>query len=410
MEEPSSSKSQIAQQFHCPGDPQEISRSVHLARLAAGFENCRDCIHNAETGSLPKSVVRKALTQTSIPQRSLIAADGIRGVYLNELTREKLARIVESVLDLNSATLLKDHPESRPRVLVGSDWRGSSPDLSIGVVNTLRRWGCDTADLGIVSQPCFEFALDQFRADFGLFVTGGVHPEKINGLSIYDGQSIPWCKPGRLAELEETMLRIPNRFARTTGRYQSVSIHEIYLAKISMLFPEECELKVGLSCGDPISNSILKSTLQETGCEVQQIANNFSESQLQPQLTQFRYAVRERHVDLGVFIRPDGQSIYLFDERGKEISSTQVVGLCCDNEIAKEMSLTATRKQPLEELLRHQQSEQIPIVADHAGRYWQLNQVPRCDAITVTAKVINKLQKSEWPLSALAGKTSSVTG
>ncbi|HUG91582.1 MAG TPA: hypothetical protein VML55_12140, partial [Planctomycetaceae bacterium] len=76
--------------YICPGDTHPISRSVHLSRLAAFYPKCRDCALRHETGQLPQqTLVRIHSTERRVQRKSLLTAEGLRGVYLNEIDRRK---------------------------------------------------------------------------------------------------------------------------------------------------------------------------------------------------------------------------------------------------------------------------------------------------------------------------------
>lgn len=392
--------------FQCPGDPGPISRPLHLARLAAGFSACSECPHRDEIGSLPVSVVKSARLSHRAELRSFRFTNEIRGIYLNDLTRAKLAHVVESVLEVSAESLLSQ--STPPRILVGRDTRPSSADLMVGVVNVLKRWGCDIADLGEVTQPCFEFGVEQFRADLGLLVTGGVEPDAVNGLNVYDRDAILWSDPQRFVDLEQRMIQSANRFSRQSGRLQSVSLTEIYQSKISILLPERCDLRVAFACGDPLAESTLLTCLQRSQCESERIASNFSERVFQQQLHAFRYEVRQRQVDVGFLIRPDAQTIHVIDERGREIATSEVIRLCSDSgavRIDQEDESDVLVDLNLEDLLLRQRTERIPVV-ESRNRYWFHDRSPRCDALHVVAQILQKLSNADWPLSAMSQQES----
>ena len=91
--------STTAENFRCPGEEYDISRSVHLARLAAFYSKCRHCPHApAVDGSAAVSVPSReipALPPGQLRQghASLFAPEGVRGRYLNELNRAQAAEI-----------------------------------------------------------------------------------------------------------------------------------------------------------------------------------------------------------------------------------------------------------------------------------------------------------------------------
>src|SRR5258708_7944421 len=88
-----------AENFRCPGEEYDISRSVHLARLAAFYSKCRDCPYapagaNSATDAKPDcEITASPPCKLQQGDASLFASEGVRGRYLNELTRAKAAEI-----------------------------------------------------------------------------------------------------------------------------------------------------------------------------------------------------------------------------------------------------------------------------------------------------------------------------
>src|SRR5438046_1875439 len=94
--------SEIIAEYRCPGEDYTISRAVHLARLAAFYPKCRECPHREiqVTRTLPASgslcakdgpELRPVLT--ALLPRTLFTDEGVRGIYLNEITRHTAAGI-----------------------------------------------------------------------------------------------------------------------------------------------------------------------------------------------------------------------------------------------------------------------------------------------------------------------------
>ncbi|MGH7128085.1 MAG: hypothetical protein ACREIV_05925, partial [Planctomycetaceae bacterium] len=200
--------------YVCPGERHPISRPVHLARLAAFYPACRDCPCRGDTGGLPPQTVRRLQsTERRVERASLFTAEGVRGVYLNELNRRKAADLAaafaallwESAFETQRVRKIHNRqgltdPDAAADAAAGlppalahafnSDWtrrarrarvaavvaghdeRPSSPDLMAGVVASLGRMGCEVIDIGLCTKPCFWFAVDHLQAAAGVFVTG----------------------------------------------------------------------------------------------------------------------------------------------------------------------------------------------------------------------------------------------
>jgi phosphomannomutase len=87
--------------YVCPGESYPITRAVHLSRLAAFFPACRDCPFRSDTGRIPpQTLERLESTVRRVERKSLFTTEGVRGVYLNELTRAKAGEIAAALAAL----------------------------------------------------------------------------------------------------------------------------------------------------------------------------------------------------------------------------------------------------------------------------------------------------------------------
>src|SRR5690606_13151109 len=212
--------------YVCPGEDHPIPRSIHLARLAAYYPKCRECEHRRDTGQLPRSTVgRLEQTAARVVRPSPFGAEGIRGEYLNHLTRQIAGRVAEAVADrcwqsqphAGRLPLLDDEAQTPdrsvqtgPAIVIGHDARPSSPDLCVGVSAALRRMGCEVIDVGRVSGPCHTFAVEHLQADAGLLITGSGRPSQWTGIDLAGPRGVPWSMGGSIAK--GTLFDIERRY------------------------------------------------------------------------------------------------------------------------------------------------------------------------------------------------------
>ncbi|QDT33328.1 phosphohexomutase domain-containing protein [Thalassoglobus polymorphus] len=382
----------IGKVYLCPGETQPISKSVHLARLSSGYDACSNCEHRFDTATLPGEVTKKVHGSDKQSQQSqhvsrfsgfLDRGVGIRGLYLNEMTRPVISKFVEHAVELltqsrdseltvddefadNSPSLLSD---SALHVLVAYDWRPSSADLAVGVVPVLKRSGCEIIDLGQTSRACFDFAISQFKSDLGIFVTGGNGVDGVNGLDILGGDGREWAHPGELTTLLTRLNSPASRSSRYAGNYQAFSLVDRYEQHVRQLFDHCKPLRVALACGDPLTMQILGTILFEIGCEIDFLDLNFSSSDFPLQAEAFRCEVRDAHVDVGFLIRPDSQTVHVLDSRGRAISPASLKDILTRND------------------------EAITLGKD--GRFWFTGSTPQCDAMNVIAHLL-KSDPNSW--------------
>lgn len=399
--------------FQCPGESRPITKSVHLARLASGYAPCRDCGHRSELGLLPRHVARRTERRVAQPDPPLLTADGIRGLYLNTLTREALSLIVQHVLDLVDAERLQAAVAAGSsvgalRIVVGYDSRPSSPELALGVVTVLRRWGCHIADLGTTSRPAFDFALQRLHPHAGLFVTGGLRPRAWNGLDVVGPTGIPWCFPGRLSALRQQLNERPARTSRWQGKYEIVHLAAEYEAALIQHFHAIRPLRLGISCPDPTVQRTLHALLERTPCQVH-FLNGLPgpDAAVGQRSRTFADVICERHLDAGFVLGSDGRTCRIVDECGHVLSVPEMLELCAlglpEEERAKVLCpppADAAVPPTEADLLRLQRERLAPVAADSQGRCWFLNESPACDAIQTMAKALEVFSLSERLVSS----------
>src|SRR5580765_230491 len=78
--------------YRCPGEEYDITRPVHLARLAVSYSKCRNCPHAPGAVVTLDGPTGEQEFQTPL-DGSLFTSEGIRGRYLNDLTRATAAQI-----------------------------------------------------------------------------------------------------------------------------------------------------------------------------------------------------------------------------------------------------------------------------------------------------------------------------
>ncbi|MCA9014445.1 MAG: hypothetical protein KDA77_03845, partial [Planctomycetaceae bacterium] len=225
--------------FQCPGEDYPISKAIHLSRLAAFYPKCRTCPHNTETGNLsPQTVKRLQQTQKQrVAPQNLFTAEGVRGVYLNEINRIQAAHIAGAFSNLlweqlplkglaphepaassaKTASRSLEHttPEKSrgPCVVIGFDERPSSPDIITGVASALRRNGCRVIDLGLTVPAILSYAATHLQAQGAIMVTGSQCGPSYTGLEFLLENAQPVSAGRGLENIQEISTR---GFGRTS--------------------------------------------------------------------------------------------------------------------------------------------------------------------------------------------------
>jgi phosphomannomutase len=407
----------MAEGFLCPGDSQAIASAVHLARLGSGYAACRDCEFRNDVGSLPKQVIRQAQRKHARPRRSIMHAEGVRGISLNELGQEDLSRLVGHVLGIVDGDRLRQPEDRRDRqgplhVVVGHDCRPSSPEMAMGVVQVLQRSGCVIADIGESTRPLFDFAMERLRPHLGLLVTGGTYASAWTGIDIVGSNGIPWCTPGRLDDLADRQNDAPIRLGRSAGEYHAVSFTAEYLAVVAHRFHAIRPLRLGIRCTDRMIRSMLEQVLKRTPCRVEFLdgADPGEDFMASPQ-EEFAEQIWKQHLDLGFLIGNDGRACRAFHDRGEELSAESFRDLMAKSLVAGERDKiilstdqrlllgNESRMAATEAELRHLQHQlRAPLAIDQWQRCWFLDESPQCDALLTLARLLEIFSYSEQPI------------
>ncbi|MCA9115819.1 MAG: hypothetical protein KDA79_12105 [Planctomycetaceae bacterium] len=369
-------------QYICPGETYPISRAVHLSRLASFFPACRTCALRTDTGSLSAGVVQQ-LEQTSqrtaVP--SLFQRDGVRGIFLNVLTRPVAAGIASALASI----LWEQAPRAkgteagpgtrplRPRVVIGHDERPSSPLLVTGVAEALRRMSCQVIDISLSTWPCFRFTTDHLDATAGIFITGSGCDPACNGLEIVtagavplsygplsalpavsfradrldDGQNLPPVlsrlpagsgnaaaapaagPQGGLNRIEQLAGQTFSRPSRNAGPQESFLAAVPYEAGLWKHFHALRPLRV--VCGSPVRlvRQTLARLFEKLPCELQLLElpvrkRNVHDAR-DADLLRVGAAVRQRSGSLGLVIDDDGARCGFLDENGHHVPAADVM-------------------------------------------------------------------------------------
>lgn len=441
-------------QYVCPGEAHAISRAVHLSRLAAFFPKCRECSHRQETGQLPQPQFEPdESARTDESERSLFTLEGVRGVYLNELTRHKageLSAAFASLLweslplagrsDLRDANSKRPIRRSGPVVVVGFDERPSSPDIVTGVAAALRRMSCQVVDIGQTSTPCFRFAVAHMQAAGGIFISGHGCEPSWTGLDFVSKHGRPVSAAGRRVEnhedktatrvigLEDIHQRCERGAARPLRQGGSQRVFQAsvpYLAGLWKHFHALRPLRVAIGCPVRFVRRTLDDLFEKlpvtlNWIEIPQRRRDVLDER-DPDVQRVRDAVAAQSADFGLLIDDDGINIAVVDELGRllapgdllcllaeVVSAEQSGGAVVIDNAARDLLqpriaaksqrcwLGGWTQSDVWQAMRH---ESAICGGGATGRVWLPDSVPACDAILTLAQLLQALSRDDAPLS-----------
>ncbi|MDP1798307.1 MAG: hypothetical protein Q8K78_12525 [Planctomycetaceae bacterium] len=417
--------------YTCPGERHAISRSVHLARLSAFYPACQACPHRCDTGLLPESVVvgwESAATGRTSQIR--LIGDGLRGRYLNDLTRRDAqlwAMVVAAWLwdrrplpgRCDDTPLTADRFPAGPTVVVGYDERPSSPDLAVGVVDGLRQMGCQVVDLGQTLKPVWQFAAGHLAADAGVFITGNGFDASWTGFDLLGSHAVPLDDAALWARWSIAVTMPISRPTRTPGTLRTWPVSTEYEATLWQHFHALRPFRVVCGATSPLMERLLARVFPRTPCQYHgvRLLQPRTEDAVFGTAAALRQAVSEHQADIAVGFGVDGQSLMVMDERGEVIPAaewlpwlitrTLVEHSQCHAVVAhaaiEQASGLALARTIVDggatEFVRHLNMSTALCGVDAALRFWWADPSPTCDALVTLAALLRAASWSGDPLS-----------
>ena len=441
-------------QYVCPGETHAISRAVHLSRLAAFYPKCRECPHRQEIGQLsPPRFDADDSSQPRISERSIFTLEGVRGVYLNELTRHKagdLSAAFASLLweslplagrsDSRDANSKRPIRRSGPVVVVGFDERPSSPEIVTGVASALRRMSCQVVDIGQTSMPCFRFGVAHMQAAGGILISGHGCEPSWTGLDFVGKHGRPISVAGRRHEnrdgnsaarvlcLEDIQQRSQQgavRPLRQGGAQRVFPVSVPYLAGLLQHFHALRPLRVAIGCPVRFVRRTLDSLFEKLPVtldwiEIPRRCRDLLNAD-DADVRRVRDVVESHSADIGFLIDDDGANVAVLDEVGSLLAPGDLLCLLADALPAEQAGAAIVIDNAARDLLQPRiaandrrcwlggwtQSDVWQAMRHEAaicgggatGRVWLRDGVPTCDAILTLAQLLQALSRDDAPLS-----------
>jgi phosphomannomutase len=424
-------------EYRCPGEDHSISRAIHLSRLSAFYPACRQCQHRHDTGQLnPETVERIYQTEARGRQRPLFHRDGVRGVFLNDLTPAIAGRIAAAFASLlwhdvpltgrqkspGRAAQTRQPSRRGPSIVVGYDERPSSPAMLSSVIDALRMMGCPVTDVGLASRPCFAFAVDHLQVAGGLFVSGAGHDASWSGLDLYREGATPLSLGDGLEAVQQKYdsgVTRPTRSAAFQRTFQATIPYEAGLWKhFHALRP----LRVVCAARPRPARKTVRKLFAKLPCELSEIETTAAVNaplKHDVLLERLSSRVKKRKAHLGILIDDDGSRCWFVDERGRHVDAVRLTAMLArqsrvDHPNAPVVAESAAKENvqnlitPNELLAGGDSAGSISRVmretnasfgGGQSDSYWFRESFPACDAILTLAHVLQGLSRSDEPFS-----------
>ena len=431
----------VETQYRCPGESHSISQSVHLSRLAAFYPACRQCQHRHETGHLPPRTIEGIQrVEQRAPQRPLFQQDGVRGVFHNDISPGTAGRITRAFARLLwqdvpltgrvSSTANRGPTRRGPTVVAGYDERPSSPALLASVIDALRLMGCPVIDVGLVSRPCFAFAVDHLQAAGGIFVTGSGCDAAWTGLDLLSEGALPLSLGSGLEQVEAFFNEGQTRPTRRAAYQRSFQATVPYEAGLWKLFHALRPLRIVVAARPRPVRQTLRTLFAKLPCELVEVeasAAGRAPVRFEALIQRLCQRVIARKAHLGILIDDDGARCWFLDERGQRIESIAITKFLASviraehptSPVVVETSAIEAFQSALPQcttidggatagsVCQTVREVQSYFAGGTSDRWWFREGFPANDGIRTLARVLQGLSQSDTPFSKAVATVSN---
>ncbi|MBB2759819.1 UNVERIFIED_ORG: phosphomannomutase/phosphoglucomutase [Xanthomonas campestris] len=229
-----------------PTFSQSLQHDASLASQARALE--------ADVPPAPPALVPAVQVATE-----MFRAYDIRGVVGKDLNPGVAALIGQAIGSVMQAQGLRE-------VVVGRDGRLSGPELANGLIDGLRRAGCQVIDIGLAPTPVVYFGAYELRTGSCVAVTGSHNPPDYNGFKIVIGGET--LSGAAIAELHQRINEGRLHTAATPGDLEQRDISDAYIQRIADDVQLDRPIKVVVDAGNGVAGDIAPRLLEAIGAEV----------------------------------------------------------------------------------------------------------------------------------------------
>ena len=260
----------------------------------------------------------------------MVGVAGVRGLVGTDLTPEVVARWAAAF-----GTWAKSGAKA-VKIVLGRDARTSGPMFARAATAGLMSVGCEVIDVGLVTTPTVQLAVEHHRAAGGIILTASHNPIEWNALKFVgpDGIYLGVDAGARVAALAQNandgnIQRAGyDGVGDVTADPDSIARHLEALLELRALDVKAIRrrrFRVALDTVRGAGGVVMPELLERLGCRVAAInleADGHFPRPPEPlpeHLKQLGALVRRHKADVGIAVDPDVDRLALVDERGKAI-------------------------------------------------------------------------------------------
>eukprot|EP01129_Flabellula_baltica_P015057 TRINITY_DN7429_c0_g1_i1.p1 TRINITY_DN7429_c0_g1~~TRINITY_DN7429_c0_g1_i1.p1 ORF type:complete len:482 (+),score=125.91 TRINITY_DN7429_c0_g1_i1:38-1447(+) len=270
----------------------------------------------------------------------MVSISGVRGIIGESLLPSTVTRFVTGYA--NYLILNNPNPGESIKVVLGRDSRVSGPWVVKLVEAVLQGMGIDVLFTGIVPTPTVQYMVIKNGCNGGIIVTSSHNPIEWNGLKFVDADGLfmspDSCKVfyGYADDMNNIQYPSYQQMGTVTQYENAIQEHVdavLNLEHVDVSISTERKFKVCLDTVNGAGGPIMKSLLEQLGCEV--IAINYettgvfshSPEPIPENLGQLCDAVVENGADFGIATDPDVDRCVFIDERGIPFGEEYTLGM-----------------------------------------------------------------------------------
>jgi phosphomannomutase/phosphoglucomutase len=260
------------------------------------------------------------MSKEAIPLTGFKDCD-VRGEFGTEVTEALAYRVGRAI-----GSVVRE-----PAVVVGGDFRTSTPELMEELKRGLVESGVVVYDLGQVSTPCYYFARRKLGIKAGVMVTASHSPSIYNGFKPVLGD-LP-ITPEELEELKASVVK--GSFVSKQGRVETVEIKREYVHWLANRFIDLAwkGCRIVFDCGNGATGGVVYDVLKALDIKAEVLFGepdgrfpNRSPDIAGPEdLAKLQQEVQTRGADLGAGFDGDGDRVGFVDERGRRVPSDLLI-------------------------------------------------------------------------------------
>ncbi len=271
---------------------------------------------------------------------------GELGVNLNEAIAYRIGRAFAQILFQRYGAAVEAHDNDmvnlKPVIVIGSDIRHSSEQLKQATIAGILDAGVNVIDLGMSGTEEVYFATSHYQALGGIEVTASHNPINYNGLKLVKEHSKPISADDGLAEIQALAESGQFITKNRSGALQLLTDKSAYIDHVmtfidtDKLKPLKLVINSGNGSAGPVVDLLIEK-LAQAGAPIEVIKlhhtpngsfpNGIPNPMIEANRVATQQAVLENKADLGIAFDGDFDRCFLFDEHGKFIDGSYVVGM-----------------------------------------------------------------------------------